>query len=533
VRQFSLSLLPLLGRLRPQQVVILQRPALEYGVGRPEAPALHSVRPGQPAEAVWQIASPYAIVGGKVVLRCRRGAADKLSLGLSADGKTWEPLWTADQTGAFDQTVVFDEKLSPRGKPQYVYFLRVEQQAAQQPTDVGLDALVVETDVQMAPLSLPELQVGVNKIEYTDDTPGPRQARITHAWIERTAWHPPTAPPQPISPADHATVEGTKLHFAWQPATDPDGDKIVDYHFELADRPDMRWTLSPNFERLTSCTPSKGRPEWTVPYVGLLNPNTEYYWRVRARDAPGVWGPWSPVWRFRCAAPSVPLAVTTSETKVPGQIVLSWQPNPVGRRPVRYKVYGSDEQGFSVSDTEYLVSMGKGFCDTMQEYNAKTGKEPDCGQVKTPANLLGQTPGTQLPVAGPGIELPNANKAFYRVVAVDQKGNESGPSDYAALPRPWVFTRPAATAKVGQRWEYQAGAIRSLGHLTCRDGYNAAFWGREKLQYQLVGAPPRLQVDASGLVTGTPDKAGEYQVTLVVTNNKGGKAEQRFALRVQ
>jgi len=88
-------------------------------------------------------------------------------------------------------------------------------------------------------------------------------------------------------------VAGSQITFRWVPATDPDDDHIVDYHFELSEYPDMRWLFSPNFEKLISRTASRGRAEWTVPYVGLLNPGTNYYWRVRACDENKVWGPWS------------------------------------------------------------------------------------------------------------------------------------------------------------------------------------------------------------------------------------------------
>ncbi len=91
--------------------------------------------------------------------------------------------------------------------------------------------------------------------------------------------------------------------FRWVPAEDPDGDSIGDYHFELSSRPDMRFPLSMCFYKLISRTgdvSKENRPEarYTLLQPGLLAPDREYYWHVRAMDSKGVWGPWSDIWRF-------------------------------------------------------------------------------------------------------------------------------------------------------------------------------------------------------------------------------------------
>ena len=44
-------------------------------------------------------------------------------------------------------------------------------------------------------------------------------------------------------------------------------------------------------------------------------------------------------------------------------------------------------------------------------------------------SFLTETNGTELAVLGPNVNLPGANKAFYRVVAVDSAGKRRGPSD--------------------------------------------------------------------------------------------------------
>ncbi len=498
----------------------------------------------KPAQVVWKIASPYVIVGARVSGEFTRAQA-AIAAELSADGKTWTPVWSADKTGAFADSFAFDDKVSPVGKPQYEYFLRFTLKAAGAAADAGIRKIAFDTDVQMSALHLPELETGANTIRYADESAA-RQVRVTHEWIERTTMLPPPAPSAPLSPAQDApdvggaTAEGTKLTFQWHAPEAPAGDKIADYHFQLSSRADMRWPLSPNFNKLSSRTAAKGKPEYALPYAGLLNPNQDYYWRVRARTDKMVWGPWSAVWRFRCDAPGVPLEPQIQPDTQPGGLVLSWKPNPVGRRPVKFKVYGSNEKGFSISDTEYKVFMGRGFCDTLEEFKAKTDKDPGSGFVDTPSNLLGETAETRLRVVGPDLTQPNANKAYYRVVAVDERGIESGPSDYAETPpptsgaRPFIFTQPPPQAAAGQEYRYQAGAISSIGHLTCKGGYNAAYWDREKLTWSLANAPDWLTADAkTGLVSGTPKTPGRFEATLVVENNKAQRATQTIVIEVR
>ena len=41
---------------------------------------------------------------------------------------------------------------------------------------------------------------------------------------------------------------------------------------------------------------------------------------------------------------------------------------------------------------------------------------------------------------GADVKLNNANRAFYRVVAVDEHGRRSGPSDFAEAPRPIIYS---------------------------------------------------------------------------------------------
>ena len=82
-----------------------------------------------------------------------------------------------------------------------------------------------------------------------------------------------------------------------------------------------------------------------------------------------------------------------------------------------------------------------------------------------PPNFVAETTDTQLVVMGPAAA-PAGNKTYYRVVAVDERDQRSGPSDYAVAPRPVIYSKPSVTAKVGKEYKYTVRANRSLGDLT-------------------------------------------------------------------
>jgi hypothetical protein len=355
----------------------------------------------------------------------------------------------------------------------------------------------------MAPLTLPGMGVGRNEFTYTDETAGPRRVRITHRWVERSASRPPEAPAAPIFPPDGGEAEGTNLVFRWQPALDPDGQAIADYHFELSARADMRWPLSMSFAKLVSRTADAGQARYALLAAGLLNPGTAYFWRVRAKDAQGVWGPWSQTWSFTPRGPAPPEDVRLEFEDQRG--VLRWAANPTGREPAKYRVYASDEKGFSVSDEPYEVTIGVSH-DVPAEF---------------PPNFVAETSERELEVIGPSVRGAGANKAFYRVVAVDAAGNRSGPSDYVTAPRPLIVSPPVTMARVGNEYRYTLAAIRSLGDLRTRvvDGRETmSYWDVERPRFEIERGPNWLTIDAqTGLLLGRPDRAGRSEVVVRMT----------------
>jgi hypothetical protein len=487
---------------------------------------------GEPAQITWRFLSPYVFVGGVAAAEVQVDGGGCVQWKYSSDGKNWMSLESPSTVHTGQQArAVLDGIISPRGKPTYCFWLQLAMQGRVAVSDVAFDH-----DIQTAALCLPELTVGANRLIYRDETSAFRSVRITHQWLERTSWHPPLAPTTALAPLDEATVEGTQVAFAWSEASDPDGDAIADYRYELSADPDMRWPLSPNFEKRISLTDSKGTATWRVPYAGLLNPNTTYYWRVKAMDARGVWGAWSSPFSFRVRGPGVPLNLKLVPDGTSG-LILTWQPNPNGRKPIAYKVYGSDERGFSVSDQDYKVFRGRGFVRTIDEFDAKPSDAPDAGQVLTPTNLIAQTAETTFHVVGPDLSLANTNKAFYRVVAVDENGLESGPSDYSEVDRPFVYTQGNTTAKVGEPYCYQPGVILSIGDLRCRrsptSSYNAAFWDREKVTFKAIRLPDGLKLDpASGRIDGTPAASGDEKLIFEVRLGEERRVTVTQPLRV-
>jgi hypothetical protein len=138
-----------------------------------------------------------------------------------------------------------------------------------------------------------------------------------------------------------------------------------------------------------------------------------------------------------------------------------------------------------------------------------------------PANFVAETTATELAVLGAGVDLPAANKTYYRVVAVDARAKRSGPSDYAVAPRPVVYTRPVVTAQAGAEYRYQVLANRSLGDLSSRmdgDRQTSGYFDIEKPRFSLDQGPAWLKIDeATGTLSGTPDAPGRADVAVTVT----------------
>jgi hypothetical protein len=457
---------------------------------------------GKTGVLTWKMHSPYVFVGGRLGLD-----AVGARFSISSDGKTWQPVSTN-----------LDAFFSAVGPARYDYQLKCELTGT-----ARLRRLDIINNLQMAPMAMPDMGLGENQFTYSDESNGERKVRITHQWVERSASRPPPAPSTVLCPADAGEANGTDIVFQWSPSQSFDGAAISDYHFELSGRQDMRWPLSMDFYKLISrtadATKEKGKDgregrtlakaQYTLTQPGLLTPDRRYYWHVRAMNEKGVWGPWSQTWSFTPRGPACPLKVVLDFDSAKETGVLRWSANPIGRRPAKFRVYGSDEKGFTIADEPSQGTVGI------------TKAEMAAWNPWFPANFITETLGTELPVIGPKVKFPTANKTYCRVVAVDEQGNRSGPSDYAVSPRPVIYSQPIAAGTVGVPYRYVVCINRSLGDLSARMKDNeqvSGYFDIERPRFALERGPAWMKIDeATGVLSGIPDTAGKDEIVIKAT----------------
>jgi len=265
-------------------------------VDKPQVPVFD-----QSSRLVVDVRSPYVIVGGNLTLKMhKRGTAkrDVLSVGIRNydTGRTNPTLFSMMEraSGDFDVELDLTRGIQPWGQlGNYFYELGISMGASGEtdpPGVTGIDALWLETDVQCSPRALPALELGKNTVTYTDESDRGRDVRVIHTWTERRGGVPPRAPGRLAPNAEKIDTLGPTLE--WK---QPEGvDNIVDYQVMVSRWSHCRLPHCPNLYGTLG-----GKQTYFAVPLGWLNPSTTYYWKVRAKDAVGDWGPWSKVARFR------------------------------------------------------------------------------------------------------------------------------------------------------------------------------------------------------------------------------------------
>jgi hypothetical protein len=255
----------------------------------------------RPAVFTVPVSSPYPILGGRFLpTLVREGPRDLISIFFG------EPRWASGdlfhsqyESGVIRPDLDLDPSISKGGVISSFglgFALRGNAEA-KPPTQAGLDGFRLVTDLQVSPHSLPALSLGENKVRFRHSGGGTAKVKITHRWGEIGGRRPPGRVETVSSPQDGGVSPSLAPILKWSAAVDPDADdKVVDYQVMVSLRPDCRWPLSPTLWQNTGSE----KTEWQLP-ISFLNPDTTYYWKVRARDSRGDIGEWSRVFQFRTA----------------------------------------------------------------------------------------------------------------------------------------------------------------------------------------------------------------------------------------
>jgi hypothetical protein len=429
--------------------------------------------------------SPYVLCGGDTQFAWDRlPQGGELSLALAFGDGPFNEIWKSEPNQAEGHVVVpLDAVMDIHGEQpvrKYAYRLTAKKAAG-----LSLYELILQADLFVAPQALPALTLGKNHVDYADDTEERHHIKVIQEWNESANVTPPAPPAAPEKPAAGETVKASTVEFSW-PAVE--GCDL--YQLRVSRDPALRYPYRPDFDVLL--------PEnrYQAPQRGLFSPGETYYWHVRARLANGAWSAWSPAWTFQWEGPLPPQNLRVTEDA--GHLVLQWDPNPNGAPAARYEVFGSDERGFPVS--------------------ADAQDRPVLGQMR--GNRLQSVTVASVRVAGPEVESENGNKAYYRVVAVDAAGVESAASDYAELPRPWVYSHIATQGRVGRRYISLVRTLTSQGDFQARPttkGPGLDYYEQEGYRFDLLKHPAWLSIQPdTGHLSGEPTSAGTFPVEVAI-----------------
>jgi hypothetical protein len=495
---------------QPSSLKYFQTQGVEVRADGPLGRGLYPI--GGKGSVIVPMKTAYPVVGGRLDVdlgrRSPQGGQVKVSISFD-EGQSWQEVWTSAMGDYARMYIDLNEFFPRTGSARYNYLLRFDLTSPGPQPDVCLKRFYLQATLQMARLAMPGLSLGDNMFVYTDQSSPDRKVKITHAWAECDAPVVPGPPALATGQDEHAQPSGTRVTFRWQPPAT--GAPAADYEFQLSEFADLRYVLSSNFEKLISRTDNRGTTSYQLPGTGLLNPGQTYYWRVRARSEEGVWGPWSKVSSFVPVAPAVPLSVRASFDTTKRTVVLIWEGGSGGSRPVRYRVYGSDERGFTPHDTPYVYDAGAD------------------GMKHALPNLLIETRDAACSWTVP----PGLWRPYYRVVAIDSEGRESGPSGQGDLIHPLIVAQALPAAKASAYYQARIDVSASIGDLVSIDfpngqPYNIRFRNADDLLFEMSGAPQGLTMSGdTGVLAGyLPAKAaGKYELDVKVTDKRTGKQD--------
>ena len=112
----------------------------------------------QMGELVYRFESPYPYLDGRLVVE----GDGQVGVAFSEDGDVWLPVWRSKSDEEVHTTVPLGVYFrNGYGRPMYAYYVKVQ-------LDGTLKRLRFESDIQVAPMSVPALEAGENQVHYQD-----------------------------------------------------------------------------------------------------------------------------------------------------------------------------------------------------------------------------------------------------------------------------------------------------------------------------------------------------------------------------
>ena len=363
-----------------------------------------------------QLSSPFAITNGKIHFRYERNGADSVSFLIVEMSKysntAFRTIYRSNDNsfGSIDDSVDLYSIIQPVGTPMldryYVRFTLGSSISG----GIGLSKIRFSHDFQFNPNAVPRLAAGINHLAVSSNDGNPFDSLVVSAQYCRidSLLVPPVVS-QPVYPHDGDSVSSSMdFLFRWEP---PTSSLISDYQIQVSERPDFRFPVSSAFDNFTSQGASfAGTATWRAPFPGMLKSGSRYYWRVAAKSVDGIWSEWSPTWSFVVAGPGL---IQNGQVETQGDsVAIVWSPGLIGSPPSSYVVLASATSGFSLSTGVVL--------DTITT----------CSYTISGQNRL-------------------LNFPYYRIVALDGLGRNSGLSSQIIVSVPRVFVKPIPLVQVG------------------------------------------------------------------------------------
>jgi len=152
-----------------------------FALGAEQVDSLRAMRDGSgwsltsndaTGSLVYRFAGPYPFLDGAVHLAGR----GRFSLAFSETGESWSEIWVSGPAAPVNATVPLSAHFRTRhGNPMYAYYLRLTVHGS-------VRALRFESDIQVAPASLPALTPGDNTLAYRDASAPGRRVRLEFAY---------------------------------------------------------------------------------------------------------------------------------------------------------------------------------------------------------------------------------------------------------------------------------------------------------------------------------------------------------------